>query len=229
MRTISKVAAAGLVAILAQPSQIYAEPLVVRSGDLRFDASDPSLLTLRGDGFEISGAFVAITTTGATRCVNMPCPAGTLVDLTTVAGGPLADFHLVEQGFAIVNGVQYGSPDEDRLFLTGTLNFDAPVVPIPEGGDFSVGLFGPFVFTGRVIGSYESPVATPLFDLTLTGSGRAGMGVNLEDGTYQFVAASYIFADPIPEPATFLLVGTGAAALALRRRRPGRRDSDASP
>ena len=82
-----------------------------------------------------------------------------------------------------------------------------------------MGLSAPFLFNGRVLGSYEDPVGTPHFDLTQTGRGRAGMGVNLQDGTYQFVAASYTFADPIPEPATLLLVGTGTAALALRRRR----------
>ena len=219
MHTVSKAAAAVLVAILAQPSLLQAEPLVVRSGSVRFDASDPSILELRGDGFEIFGLWPSIATTGALRCVNMPCVAGTLVDLSTVFGGPLGGFDL-GQGFAIINGVQYGGrPGEGDLFLTGTLSFDAPVVAIPKGGDATVGLTAPFIFSGRVLGSKGSPVVMPLFDLTLTGMGRAGMGVNLEDGTYQFVAASYTFADPVPEPATLLLVGTGAAALALRRRR----------
>lgn len=219
MRTLSKAAAAVLVAILAQPSLLQADPLVVRSGSVRFDASDPSILEFRGDGFDIFGLMLSISTTGAQTCVNMPCVAGTLVDLSTVFGGPLGGFDL-GQGFAIVDGVQYGGrPGEGDIFLTGTLSFEAPAVPIPEGGDRTVGLSAPFLFSGRVVGSYESPVAMPLFDLTLTGSGRAGMGVNLEDGTYQFVAASYTFADPIPEPATLVLVGTGAAALALRRRR----------
>ena len=219
MRPVSKAAAAVLVAIVAQPSLLQAEPLVVRSGSVRFDASDPSILELRGDGFEIFGLWPSIATTGALRCVNMPCVAGTLVDLSTVFGGPLGGFDL-GQGFAIINGVQYGGrPGEGDLFLTGTLSFDAPDVAIPKGGDATVGLTAPFLFSGRVLGSNGSPVVMPLFDLTLTGMGRAGMGVNLEDGTYQFVAASYTFADPVAEPATLLLVGTGAAALALRRRR----------
>ena len=218
MRTLSKAAAAVLVVILAQPSLLQAEPLVVRSGSVRFDASDPSILEFRGDGFEIFGLFASIATTGALRCVNMPCDAGTLVDLSTVFGGSLGGFDL-GQGFATINGVQYGGrPGEGDIFLTGTLSFDAPAVAIPAGGDATVGLTAPFIFSGRVLGSNESPAVMPLFDLTLTGRGRAGMGVNLEDGTYQFVAASYTFADPVPEPATLLLVGTGVA-LALRRRR----------
>lgn len=219
MRTLSKAAAAVLVAVLAQPSLLHADPLVVRSGSVRFDASDPSILEFRGDGFDVFGLMLSIGTTGALRCVNMPCGAGTLVDLSTVFGGPLGGFAL-GQGFATINGVQYGGrPGEADLFLTGTLSFEAPAVPIPAGGDRTVGLSAPFLFTGRILGSYESPVMMPLFDLTVTGSGRAGMGLNLEDGTYHFVAASYVFADPIPEPATLLLVGSGTAALALTRRR----------
>ena len=222
MRTLWKAAAAVLVAILAQPSLLRADPLVVRSGSVRFDASDPSVLEFRGGGFEIFGLWPSIATTGALRCVNKPCVPGTLVDLSTVFGGPLGGFDL-GRGFATIDGVQYGGRlGEVDLFLTGTLSFEAPTVPIPEGGDPRVGLRAPFVFSGRVVGSEESPVVMPLFDLTLTGRGRAGMGVNLENGTYQFVAASYTFADPVPEPATLLLVGTGAAALALRRRRPRR-------
>jgi hypothetical protein len=219
MRTHWKAAAAVLVAILAQSSLLYADPLVIRTGSVRFDAGDPSMLEFRGDGFEIFGLWPSVATTGAARCVNMPCGAGTLVDLSTVFGGPLAGFDL-GQGFATIDGVPYGGqPGEVDLFLTGTLSFEAPTVAIPEGGDRHVGLSAPFIFSGRVVGSKGSPVVKPLFDLTLTGRGRAGMGVNLENGTYQFVAASYTFADPVPEPATLLLVCTGAAALALRRRR----------
>lgn len=219
MRTLSKVAAAGLLALLTPSSLVWADPVVVRSGSVRFDTGDPMILEFRGDGFDLFALFGSIGTTGATRCVNMPCPAGTPVDLSSVFGGPLGSFDL-GAGFATVNGVQYGSETGPaELFLTGTLAFDAPVVPIPDDGSLVTGMGGPFVLSGRVIGSYEVPVVTPLFELTLTGRGRAAMGVNFEDGTYKFVAASYVFDDPIPEPATLLLVGSGVVGLAVRRRR----------
>jgi hypothetical protein len=219
MRTYSNVAAVALVAILAQPSLIHAEPLVVRSGSVRFDTGDPSILEFRGDGFEFFGLFASIGRTGALRCVNMSCEAGTLVELSTVLGGPSGGFDL-GTGFANLGGVQYGGASDDLdIFLTGTLSFDAPAVAIPRSGAVSLSLTAPFTFNGRVLGSSESPVGVPLFDIALTGTGRAGFGLNLENGTYQFVAASYTFADPVPEPATLLLGGVGAVLLALRKRR----------
>jgi hypothetical protein len=139
------------------------------------------------------------------------------VDLSSAYGGPRGGFDL-GRGEATINGVQYQWPD---LFLTGEFTFEAPAVPLPEGGsDNSIGLFAPFVFSGHVIGSYERPVVTPLFELSVTGKGIAAMGfLPNGDGTYQFSGARYTFTDPVPEPATLLLVGSGAAALAARRRR----------
>jgi hypothetical protein len=80
-------------------------------------------------------------------------------------------------------------------------------------------LTAPFLFNGRIVGSNESPVVMPLFELTLTGRGLARMRVDRENGVYHFVALDYVFSDPVPEPATLILVGSGAAALAVRRRR----------
>jgi hypothetical protein len=221
MRPALKAAVAVLAAILAHPSLLHADPFVVRSGGIAFDTGDPPLFGFSGDGFEVRGLFPAIATTGALTCGNTPCFPGTPVDLSTVFGGPTRNFDL-GQGVAVINGVEYGSetgpPGEGYLFLTGTLSFEAPAIPIPAGGDPVVRLTAPFLFEGSIVGSNESPVVLPLFDLTLTGRGTARMRLDRENGTYQFVAVDYVFTDPIPEPATLLLVGTGAA-LAFRPRR----------
>jgi hypothetical protein len=169
--------------------------------------------------FESAGALQPRTQSGARPCQLEPCSPGTPVDLSSVFGGPLNEFRL-GRGRATINGVQYDTPDGQGVFLTGTLTLDAPFVPIPEGGGSSIGLFAPFLFNGRIVGSLEYPVVTPLFDLTLTGRGEAIMGMRREDGGYRIAGGiSYNFADPVPEPATLLLVGTGALALAAGRRR----------
>jgi hypothetical protein len=160
MRPFSRATAAVLVAVLAQSALASAEPLLVRSGSVRFDTGDPPVMQLHGDGFD----------TG-----------------------------------------------EIDLFFTGTLGFNAPAVAIPPGGAANLLLSAPFVFNGRVLGSTEAG-GTPLFDVTLAGVGQAQFGLNLYDGTYQFVSGSYTFADPIPEPAMFLLLGIGAVCVALRHR-----------
>ena len=217
MRPFSKATAAVLVAVLAQSALASAEPLLVRSGSVRFDTGDPPVMQLHGDGFDIGGLFAAVGSTGAMQCVNMPCAPGTLVNLSTVFGGPLGNFDL-GLGFATIDGIQYGgSSGEIDLFFTGTLGFNAPAVAIPPGGAANLLLSAPFVFNGQVLGSTEAG-GTPLFDVTLAGVGQARFGLNLYDGTYQFVSGSYTFADPIPEPAMFLLLGIGAVCVALRHR-----------
>jgi len=53
----------------------------------------------------------------------------------------------------------------------------------------------------------------------LTGSGTARLSMALEDGRYSFSSLDYNFQpDPVPEPATLLLVGSGAALLWRRRK-----------
>ena len=81
----------------------------------------------------------------------------------------------------------------------------------------------PFTFTGQLRGYASADRGgTPVFDLTLAGSGMARLSMAVEDGGYSFSSLHYNFDPaPVPEPATLLLVGAGAALVgrkAWRRR-----------
>jgi PEP-CTERM motif-containing protein len=50
------------------------------------------------------------------------------------------------------------------------------------------------------------------------GSGTARLSMAMQDGRFHFSSLDYTFqADPVPEPATLLLVGAGAAFMWRRR------------
>jgi len=121
-------------------------------------------------------------------------------------------------GVAITNDIGMHS----NSVFKGHWRFIAPEVRVPSSGEKFVTLTAPFMFqsvfgaaldTGRVLA------------LDRVGNGTATIPLQLVDGRYVFQPDGmlrYKFSnDPVPEPASFLLIATGVAALWLRRRTAG--------
>jgi hypothetical protein len=195
------------IALQASAAGAAADPVRVTGGNLSFDTGGPPsfrLLTSTGQLFEAEG----FRRDWPAPCFYQ-CSPGAAIPISL--GVTATDDSAFFQG----NGID--------LFPVMDLAISAPSVTMPEPGTpngRSEHFLRSFTFTGQLKG-YASPdrIGTPVFDLALFGSGTATLSMALENGRYSFSSLDYNFdAAPVPEPATLLLVGTGAALLWRRRR-----------
>jgi hypothetical protein len=204
-----------LILLLAIPAA--AEPILIRAGGVGFDTGDPPGLSLSGDAFSLVSLFPSIASPIA--CVPGGCSPGTPVSLSTVFGAPSLGFSL-GSGFAVVGENNYGTGlGPGSVQFRGQLSFDADTLVVPDGERF-VPLTSPFVLSGNIAAFQNSTATVPLFEVDVTGSGLARLVLERNaSGDYQFLGVNYTIADPVPEPATLLLFGSGFTAVAIRRRR----------
>jgi len=223
-----KLALLGLLFGISTVSIGNADTITVGDGVAFIDSRGGPLtdvfLTGTTRGFQL-GTFLTTAPVSPHRvCSGTGCPAGTIVDMQAVLGGP----HFGSLGFgyfAQLDGVTYANTSVGTPFLrvTGRLEFDAPpiVLPPPRGThehDFR----SPFTFQGHVAAFELDDPENALFRLNLQGSGTA----HLHMFPFQFgdnyahphLAYRFETVQPVPEPSTLVLLATGAGVLARRLR-----------
>jgi len=170
---------------------------------------------LHGDGFafESDVDFHPIDTCG-------PCTPGAAFSLSNTVTP-----QRFPAGIATIEGHSY-----DSVYFDGQLSFDAGTVSVPHvpAGNFGIFPTSPFTMTGWIIGYADASLTgAPLFSANLSGRGVArlgffnypgGSGVTVDGPAFEFTSPA-----ATPEPASVLLLGSGGAWLASRRRsRAGR-------
>jgi hypothetical protein len=211
---------------ISTASIVDADTVTVTAGTAFIDLDGPSFLRLSGTrGFQLSAFTVPIPSPAVRICLD-GCAPGTSVDMRTVFVGHSA-WRAALDGKLFVDVTPGEAHGGLGLEVMGPLQFDAaPIILPPFDPDWfpnqGVDFVSPFSLMGQVVAFARDDPGRQLFRADLVGQGRARLSLNVSGfGDYTSPTYTYEFtaANPVPEPSTMFLVGTGAAVLLARRKR----------
>jgi hypothetical protein len=201
--------------IVYAPAWAAADPIHINAGALVGDSFAARMIASSPDqGFSVDAFGDAAG--GIYEPVQLcnfseACAPGAIVGLEAMWSG--GDF----TGGATVDGITYdlGGFDSASVLADFTGTWTAP----PFSGGTTATARAPFAFSGLFF--YPSRPGFPLGSLALTGSGMATLDLHWGNfGSWNVRNTRYEFVSPnvSPEPASLLLLASGAGVLMVRRR-----------